>query len=91
MSIYSIAWTDEEHEFESAEPPYILMPGPRPSTDHRCHPDGYWFLSSSALANAAAMQYLDATNFYIVNYETDGTPIPQEIIDARAAVQATIG
>ena len=43
-----------------------------------------------AQANAVARQYLVETDWYVIRLQETGTPIPQDVLDARAAARATV-
>lgn len=40
--------------------------------------------------NAAARQYLASTDWYVIRMQENGTPIPQDILDAREAARASV-
>ena len=41
-------------------------------------------------ANAKHRAYLNSTDWYVVRQADTGTPIPQDVLDARAAARASI-
>lgn len=40
--------------------------------------------------NATARQYLASTDWYVIRMQETGTPIPQDILDAREAARASV-
>jgi hypothetical protein len=45
---------------------------------------------SQAQINAEARAYLASTDWYYIRFGETGVPVPQEILDARAAARASI-
>lgn len=40
--------------------------------------------------NTTARQYLASTDWYVIRMQENGTPIPQDILDAREAARASV-
>lgn len=70
---------------------WVVMQAERPGVHYCALSDGTWSADpSSAMASAAAQEYLGSTDWYIYRQFETGKPTPPDVLEKRAAARLLV-